>query len=48
MKEVRRQGAVAIDGREALLYQALPQFRLMTGVEMSIERARKSLEREED
>jgi 3-dehydroquinate dehydratase/shikimate dehydrogenase len=42
----RDQGKLAIDGREALLYQALQQFQLMTGAEMSPPLARETLELE--
>jgi 3-dehydroquinate dehydratase/shikimate dehydrogenase len=44
----REQGKLAIDGREALLYQALQQFQLMTGAEMSPPLARETLELEEE
>lgn len=39
----RARGLVAIDGREALLYQAVTQFRLMTGHELPLETARSAL-----
>jgi 3-dehydroquinate dehydratase/shikimate dehydrogenase len=42
----REQKKLAIDGREALLYQALQQFQLMTGAEMSPRLARETLELE--
>jgi shikimate 5-dehydrogenase len=32
-----------VDGREVLLYQALEQFRLMTGRELPVPLARKAL-----
>ncbi|HTQ79286.1 MAG TPA: type I 3-dehydroquinate dehydratase [Thermoanaerobaculia bacterium] len=38
------QGAVAIDGREVLLSQALGQFRMMTGREIPLELARRLLQ----
>jgi len=34
VRATRASGRIAIDGREVLLYQAIPQFRLMTGQEM--------------
>ena len=40
---VRRQGGLAIDGREVLLHQALEQFRLMTGRELPLELGRRLL-----
>lgn len=41
--EARRRGLAAIDGREVLLYQAIPQFRSMTGRELPVELAREVL-----
>lgn len=41
--EARRRGLTAIDGREVLLYQAVPQFRAMTGRELPVELAREVL-----
>lgn len=41
--EARRRGLVAIDGREVLLYQAIPQFRSMTGRELPVPLARRVL-----
>ena len=41
--EARRRGLVAIDGREVLLYQAIPQFRSMTGRELPLPLARQVL-----
>jgi 3-dehydroquinate dehydratase/shikimate dehydrogenase len=41
--EVRRRGLTAIDGREVLLYQAIPQFRSMTGRELPVALARQVL-----
>lgn len=38
--EARRRGLTAIDGREVLLYQAIPQFRSMTGQELPVGLAR--------
>ena len=34
VQAVRASGRTAIDGREVLLFQAMPQFQLMTGIEM--------------
>lgn len=41
--EARRRGLTAIDGREVLLYQAIPQFRSMTGRELPVALARRVL-----
>jgi shikimate dehydrogenase len=41
--EARRRGALAVDGREVLLYQGVEQFRLMTGHELSLELGRRVL-----
>ena len=41
--EARRRGVVAIDGREVLLYQAIPQFRSMTGQDLPVALARQVL-----
>ena len=41
--EARRRGLTAIDGREVLLYQAIPQFRAMTGRELPVALARQVL-----
>ena len=41
--EARRRGAVAVDGREVLLHQAVEQFRLMTGAELPVELGRRVL-----
>ncbi|MEO7793538.1 MAG: type I 3-dehydroquinate dehydratase [Thermoanaerobaculia bacterium] len=41
--EARRRGLTAIDGREVLLYQAIPQFRAMTGRELPLALARQVL-----
>lgn len=41
--EARRRGLVAIDGREVLLYQAIPQFRAMTGQDLPVALARQVL-----
>ena len=41
--EARRRGLVAVDGREVLLRQAAPQFRAMTGRELPIELAARTL-----
>ncbi len=38
--ELRRRGVMAIDGREVLLAQAAPQFRMMTGRELPLELGR--------
>ena len=35
--DARRRGLRAIDGREVLLYQAIPQFRSMTGNDLPVE-----------
>jgi 3-dehydroquinate dehydratase/shikimate dehydrogenase len=43
VSEVRASGRLAIDGREVLLYQAIPQFRLMTGREMPEAESRRLL-----
>ncbi len=43
VSETRASGRTAIDGREVLLYQALSQFRLMTGQSMPESPARKLL-----
>jgi 3-dehydroquinate dehydratase/shikimate dehydrogenase len=40
---VRAAGRRAVDGREVLLYQALEQFRLMTGRELPVPLAREAL-----
>ncbi len=44
----RAAGRVAVDGREVLLAQAIPQFRLMTGREMPAELGRRILDLEGD
>ncbi len=36
VRELRQQGFLALDGREVLLYQAVPQFRRMTGCELPV------------
>ncbi|MEO8276639.1 MAG: type I 3-dehydroquinate dehydratase [Thermoanaerobaculia bacterium] len=36
VREARQHGFVAIDGRDVLLYQAVPQFRAMTGRELPV------------
>ncbi|HSM13346.1 MAG TPA: type I 3-dehydroquinate dehydratase, partial [Thermoanaerobaculia bacterium] len=41
--EARRRGAVAIDGREVLLHQAVGQFRAMTGAELPLDLGRRVL-----
>jgi len=41
--EAARRGLVAIDGREVLLRQALPQFRAMTGRELPLDVGRAAL-----
>jgi len=41
--EARRRGLVALDGREVLLAQAIPQFRAMTGRELPPDLARRAL-----
>jgi shikimate dehydrogenase len=43
VEAVRAAGRRAVDGREVLLYQAVPQFELMTGRPMPIELARRLL-----
>lgn len=40
VQETRLAGRLAIDGREVLLLQAAPQFRMMTGHEMPVDRLR--------
>jgi shikimate 5-dehydrogenase len=40
---VRAAGRRAVDGREVLLYQALEQFRLMTGRQLPVPLAREAL-----
>lgn len=40
---VRENGVLAIDGREVLLHQAISQFRLMTGRELTVEMGRRIL-----
>lgn len=47
VRQARDRGCVAVDGREVLLGQAIPQFRIMTGQEMPIREARRSLGLEE-
>jgi 3-dehydroquinate dehydratase/shikimate dehydrogenase len=44
VEEARKLGRVAIDGREALLYQAVPQFRAMNGVAMPLDLGRRLLD----
>ena len=44
LERVAELGRTAIDGREMLLYQALGQFRLLTGHELTAELARELLE----
>jgi 3-dehydroquinate dehydratase/shikimate dehydrogenase len=46
VEAVRENGGVAIDGREVLVHQALEQFRLMTGRELTVEMARRILDLE--
>ena len=46
--EARRRGLPAIDGREVLMYQAIPQFRAMTGQDLPVALARHVLGLEED
>jgi 3-dehydroquinate dehydratase/shikimate dehydrogenase len=41
--ESRRRGLVAVDGREVLLRQAIPQLRAMTGGELPVELGRRVL-----
>ena len=41
--EARRRGLVAVDGREVLLFQAMPQFRSMTGQDLPVALARQVL-----
>lgn len=43
---VEEAGGVPIDGREMLLHQAIDQFRLMTGEELEVEKARSFLDLE--
>jgi shikimate dehydrogenase len=45
--ECRRRGLTAIDGREVLLAQAAPQFRIMTGHDLPLDVARRALGLEE-
>lgn len=44
VEQTRAVGRTAIDGREALLYQAVPQFRAMNGVGMPLDLARRALD----
>ena len=44
IEEARRLGRAAIDGREVLLHQAVPQFRAMNEVAMPLDLARRILE----
>lgn len=48
LRRARELGRIAVDGREMLLYQALEQFRLMTGRELPMELAREILQLEEE
>lgn len=43
VEAARRRGLRAIDGREVLLYQAIPQFRSMTGYDLPVELSRQAL-----
>jgi 3-dehydroquinate dehydratase/shikimate dehydrogenase len=43
VETARSRGLVALDGREVLLHQALPQFRAMTGRELPVELGRRVL-----
>jgi len=43
VSEALAAGFVAIDGREALLHQAVAQYRLMTGRELPLARGRELL-----
>ncbi len=43
VRTTRASGRTAIDGREVLLYQAIPQFRLMTGRDMQEAESRQLL-----
>jgi 3-dehydroquinate dehydratase / shikimate dehydrogenase len=43
IEEARGAGCTAIDGREALLHQAVPQYRLMTGRELPLALGRELL-----
>jgi 3-dehydroquinate dehydratase/shikimate dehydrogenase len=43
VEEALRLGLTVIDGREALLHQAVSQFRLMNGVSMPLDLARRAL-----
>jgi 3-dehydroquinate dehydratase/shikimate dehydrogenase len=43
IEETRRLGRLAIDGREALLHQGMPQFRAMNGLAMPLDLARRIL-----
>ncbi len=45
LAEVRERGLIAVAGREVLLHQALDQFRLMTGCELTEKLAREILAR---
>jgi 3-dehydroquinate dehydratase/shikimate dehydrogenase len=44
VRQARLRGLLALDGREVLLHQAIPQFRLMTGLELPVELGRRVLE----
>lgn len=48
VEAVRAAGRAAIDGREVLVAQAVPQFRLMTGREMPVDAARRLVGLEAD
>lgn len=43
VSEARRHGHLAIDGREVLLHQAIPQFRFLTGHDLPVEVGRRAL-----
>lgn len=47
IQEARARGRVGIDGREVLLYQAVGQFRLMTGADLPLDLGRRLLGLEE-
>lgn len=44
LKEAERQGALVLNGRSMLLYQAAEAFRVITGLEPPVERMRQALE----
>jgi len=45
--EATERGLAVVDGREVLLHQAIPQFRLMTGADLPVDLGRRALGLEE-